>query len=92
MCSHLVSNTNRKCQKELQMSTVQLKLLLNVVCKDVDNTCTFFLGVWIVIWGPDGEEPVALRSLQVPWPLKFLTKLNFILYLVWTILKEIYIF
>ena len=52
-----------------------------------------------MIRDPDGEEPVASRSSQVPWASKFLTNLkiwplfenvlkwNFFLNLAWTILK-----
>ena len=54
-----------------------------------------------VIKGPDGEEPVSLRSPQVLWPSKFLInlkiwflfgnelKLNFFLCLAWIILKDL---
>ena len=43
------------------VSTIQFKALLNVACKIVDNTCTFF---W-VIRGWNGEEPFAQQSSQV---------------------------
>ena len=57
-------------------------------------------GVRIVIGGPEGDEPVTLRSPQVPWVSNFLTnlkiwllvgnllKLNFLLNLAWTIWKD----
>ena len=50
ICNNLVPNLNPKYQEErtleymLQISPVQLKALLNVSCKVVNNTCTFLLG------------------------------------------------
>ena len=41
---------------------VQLKAQLNAACKVVNN---IFLGVQVVIGGPDGKELDALRSSQV---------------------------
>ena len=35
-----------------QMSAGQLKTLLNVACKIIDNACTFLQGVQIVIGDP----------------------------------------
>ena len=56
-----------------QMSDVHLRALLNAVCKDQDDSWTLlsFLGVRIVIEAPDNEEPVVLRSSQVPWTMSF---------------------
>ena len=64
-------------------------------------TLVKFLGVWIVIKGPNDEELFALRPSQVLWASKFLInlkiwllfgnvlKLNFPPYFAWTILKDL---
>ena len=78
------------------MSTVQSKLLLNAVCKNVDNVCTFILRDQIVIGGPNGEETrcptifISAMNFKVldQFLLGNVMKLNFLLYLAWPILKD----
>ena len=44
----------------VQMSAVQLKILLNAAYKVVNNVCTLFSSDCLnLLWGPDSEEPVA---------------------------------
>ena len=94
------SGSNRDKIWDLQSAEV-LSTSVAMIWTDSSRQTLELLDVRIVIRGVAGLEPVGLRFSQVPWDSKFLNnlkiwllfgnvlKLNHILYLAWTILKDL---